>query len=141
MRKPSSAAISIRSAVSSSSLAMWMLSIDSIVRRRRLDVDKDVGDPGNVGPNRGPDSARNLMSVFDGEVWVDLEVEVDVILETSLAGAAFLDPECARHLQCAGLDFIEHRGRGHGVDQFPGRLAKHLQAKQDNEASDQDAAN
>ncbi len=103
-------------------------------------MDEDVGDPVDVGTDGGADGAGNAMGLLDGELGVDFEVEVDVVLEAGFAGEAFLDAEGTGDLEGAVADFSEHGGGGHGVEEFPGGLAKDLEAEDDDEDGDKDAA-
>src|SRR5271166_1928776 len=106
MRNPSSAPISIKSAVSDRIRAISRLSIStdrSSTRERRyakrFDMDEDVRDPLELLLDGDADLSGNLVRFKHGHERVNFQVKVDVILETRFARQAFLHCSCAGHLQ------------------------------------------
>src|SRR5579872_1489965 len=110
MRKESSAAISIRSAVSASSRAISLFSI----RLRRVDcpvrlhMDQHVRYPLQVLFYFDPNLGGDVMRLPHGEFRIDFQVQVDMILEACLPRVTFFDGEGAGDAERYAANLAHH---------------------------------
>ena len=74
------------------------------MRLRRLHVHEDVGDPGHLGPDPASHMSGNDVGGCHCEVRLDLDMQIDVILETGLPRSTLIDPDHARDARGLGAD-------------------------------------
>src|SRR6202022_4678719 len=95
--KPSSAATSIRSAVSASTRAISRFSMCPVRKCSHqvwLDVHQNIRHPIHLLANPDADLGCNLVRFVDAHGRVDFQMQIHMPLQSGLARVAFLDSEC-----------------------------------------------
>src|ERR1700733_12317699 len=103
MRKPSSPAISIRSAVSASTRENSRFSMDCS-EHMRLDVNQHVGHPINFRADLFPHLRGDFVRLVDAHGGIDFEMQIHVPLQTRLTGETFFDAEDAGDMETGYAD-------------------------------------
>src|SRR6185437_4936264 len=148
MRKLSSPATSMRSAVSERSWAISLFSMRSLEKRlpfrrcgirRRFHMYEHVGHPWQAFFYGAADARGNFVRFAHSHFRIDFEMQVHIILQAAAAGKTFLDAERAVDGEGSAADFSHFGVVGHGVEELPDGAAYNLDGKKEDEEANQQA--
>ena len=105
----------------------------------RFDVHQNVGHPRQFLLERGADARGNLVGRHHSHRGINLDVHVDVVLQSCFPGEEFLNAQYPwnRHRNIAGR--INQSRRRHCVGEFERGIAQRTTASDDDDDSDGEA--